>query len=217
MRVVIADDVLLVRAGEAQLLRSVGIEVVAECADADELLRAVALESPDAAIIDIRMPPTHTDEGLVAAQRIRRLHPSTAVLVLSQYLEPAYASRLLADEPAMTGYLLKERVLDVTVLVDALEAVVAGSCIIDDAIVGRLVDRRRGAAGHDPLTDREAEVLELIAAGRSNTAIADQLCISPKTVEALVTAVFRKLGLEASPTSNRRVLAVLSVLARTEG
>lgn len=214
MRVVIADDVLLVRAGEAQLLRSVGVEVVAECADAEELLRAVALESPHAAIVDIRMPPTHTDEGLVAAQRIRRLHPRTAVLVLSQYLEPAYASRLLADEPAMTGYLLKERVYDVTVLVDALERIVSGSCVIDDAIVERLVERRRGTGGNNPLTDREAEVLELIAAGRSNAAIGDQLCISTKTVETLVSAVFRKLGLEASPSANRRVLAVLSVLAR---
>ncbi len=132
MRVVIADDVLLVRAGEAQLLRSAGIEVVAECGDAEELLRAVATGRPDVAIIDIRMPPTHTDEGLRAARTVRALYPETGVLLLSQYLEPAYATSLLADAPARTGYLLKERVVDVAVLVDALTRVHAGSCVVDD-------------------------------------------------------------------------------------
>ena len=172
MRVVIADDVLLVRAGEAQLLRSVGIEVVAECADADGLLRAVALESPDAAIIDIRMPrPTPTRDwwppnGSAGCTRAPRCSCS------ANTWNRRYASRLLADEPAMTGYLLKERVSTSPSSSKPSSGIVAGSCVIDDAIVERLVDRRRGAGGHDPLTDREAEVLELIAAGRSNTAIA---------------------------------------------
>jgi len=213
---VIADDVLLVRAGEAQLLRSAGIEVVAECGDAEELLRAVATGRPDVAIIDIRMPPTHTDEGLRAARTVRALYPETGVLLLSQYLEPAYATSLLADAPARTGYLLKERVVDVAVLVDALTRVHAGSCVVDDAIVARLVRRRRGVLGQESLTDREAEALELIAAGLSNAAIAGRMGLAGKSVESLVTSVFRKLGLDQSPSVNRRVLAVLTLLARDD-
>lgn len=214
MRVVIADDTVLVRAGIAHLLRSAGIEVVAECGDADSLIRAVAREDPDAAVIDIRMPPTFTDEGLVAARKVRAGYPRTAVVVLSQYLQPLYASRLLSDSPAGMGYLLKERVHDVTTLLNALERVVAGSCVVDEAIVARLLDRRGTEGRLGALTDREAEALGLMAAGLSNKAIAADLGISLKTVEMLVTAIFLKLGLEPSADVNRRVLAVLQTLTR---
>jgi DNA-binding NarL/FixJ family response regulator len=216
MRVVIADDVLLVRTGLAQLLRTAGIDVDAECADAPTLMRAVAQQHPDAAIIDIRMPPTHTDEGLVAARQVRELYPSTAVLLLSQYLEPLYARRLLADQPAGMGYLLKERVHDVTVLKDALDRVTAGSCVIDQAIIDRIMKRRTAGSPLSTLTPREAEVLELMAQARSNAAIAAELFISAKTVEMMVASVFRKLGLEQSPDVNRRVLAVLETLTRLD-
>jgi DNA-binding NarL/FixJ family response regulator len=212
VRVVIADDVMLLRSGLARLLQDTGVEVAAECADAEELVRAVDRERPDVAIVDIRMPPTHRDEGLVAAHRIRELHPTTAVLLLSQYLEPRYAQRLLADQPGGLGYLLKSRVADVAVLVDALRRVAEGECVIDPTIVAKLLARRRVDSPLERLTDREHEVLGLVAEGRSNAGIASHLGLSERTVEATCAQVFRKLDLEPSPDLNRRVLAVLALL-----
>jgi DNA-binding NarL/FixJ family response regulator len=214
VRVVIADDVMLVRSGVARLLTDAGVDVVAEAADADELLKAVALDSPDVAVVDIRMPPTHTDEGLVAAQQIRERHPGVAVVLLSQYLQPRYAERLLADQPGGLGYLLKERVSDIAVLVDALRRVTQGECVIDPTIVARLMRRRRVDSPLGRLSARESEILSLMAQGRSNSGIAGQLGISDRTVEAACAALFRKLDLEPSPDLNRRVLAVLAALRR---
>ena len=208
----IADDAMLLRTGLARLLTESGITVVAECADADDLLREVALHGPDVAVVDIRMPPTHTDEGLVAARRIRDNHPGTAVLLLSQYLEPRYAQRLLADQPGGLGYLLKERVADVAVLIDALRRLTEGECVIDPTIVARLLRRRRPDSPLQRLTDREREVLGLMAEGLSNAAIAGRLTLSERTVEAVSGHVFDKLGLEPSPGLNRRVMAVLTLV-----
>jgi DNA-binding NarL/FixJ family response regulator len=203
---------MLLRSGLARLLTESGITVVAECADAGELLREVALHGPDVAVVDIRMPPTHTDEGLVAARRIRDQHPGTAVLLLSQYLEPRYAQRLLADQPGGLGYLLKERVADVAVLVDALRRLTEGECVIDPTIVARLLRRRRPDSPLQRLTDREREVLGLMAEGLSNTAIAGRLTLSERTIEAVSGQVFDKLGLAPDPEVNRRVLAVLTLV-----
>jgi DNA-binding NarL/FixJ family response regulator len=210
--VVVADDVMLVRSGLARLLIDGGIDVVAEAGDAEALLRAVALEQPDVAIVDIRMPPTHTDEGLVAARRIREQHPATAVVLLSQYLQVRYAERLLADQPGGLGYLLKERVFDIAVLIDALRRVTEGECVIDPTIVARLLQRRRPDSVLARLTAREHDILALMAQGRSNAGIAGQLGVSERTVEATCATLFRKLGLEPSPDLNRRVLAVLAML-----
>jgi len=203
---------MLVRSGLARLLADAGVEVVAEAGDADELMRAVALERPDVALVDIRMPPTHTDEGLVAARRIRDGYPNTGVLLLSQYLEPRYAQRLLADQPGGLGYLLKERVSDIAVLVDALHRVTDGECVIDPTIVARLMRRRSPSSPLEQLTTREREILALLAEGRSNSAIASRLQLSERTVESACAQIFRKLGLDPSPDVNRRVLAVLSLL-----
>ena len=212
MRVVIADDMMLVRSGLARLLSDAGVDVVAEAADAEALLRAVAWENPDVAIVDIRMPPTHTDEGLVAARRIRTQYPETAVVLLSQYLQAHYAERLLADQPGRLGYLLKERVSDIAVLVDALRRVTEGECVIDPTIVARLMRRRRPDSPLGRLSGRESDILGLMAQGRSNSGIATHLGISERTVEAAIAQLFRKLGLEPSPDLNRRVLAVLTLL-----
>ena len=212
MRVVVADDVMLTREGIARLLDEAGIEVVAQAEDAEGLLREVRLKQPDAAIVDIRMPPSHTDEGLVAAQQIRADHPAIGVLVLSQYVEPSYAMRLLEEHPERVGYLLKQRVFDVAVLVDALRRIGEGETVVDPTIVSRLVGRQRR---HDPLaelTAREREVLGLVAEGLSNGAIASRLFITERTVEAHVKQVFLKLGLAVDPDSHRRVLAVLACL-----
>jgi DNA-binding NarL/FixJ family response regulator len=212
MRVVVADDVMLIRSGLARLLFDAGVEVVGEVADAESLLRAVALEEPDVAIVDIRMPPTHTDEGLVAARRIRERNPETAVVLLSQYLEPRYAERLLADQPGGLGYLLKERVSDIAVLVDALRRVCEGECVLDPTIVAQLMRRRRPNSPLERLTPRERETLASLAEGRSNAGIAKQLGVSERTVESMCAQVFQKLDLEPSPDVNRRVLAVLTLL-----
>ena len=212
MRVVVADDVMLTREGIVRLLRDAGIEVVGEAEDADGLLRDVRLSRPDAAIVDIRMPPTHTDEGLVAAQRIRTEQPEVGVLVLSQYVEPSYAMRLLAEHPEGVGYLLKERVFDVAILVDALRRVTDGETVVDPTIVSRLVGRRRRVDPLAELTAREREVLELVAEGLSNKAVAGRLVVTERTVEAHVKQIFLKLGLDANPESHRRVLAVLAYL-----
>jgi DNA-binding NarL/FixJ family response regulator len=212
MRVVVADDVMLTREGIAHLLEDAGIDVVAQAEDAEALLREVRLKRPDAAIADIRMPPSHTDEGLVAAQRIRTEHPDVAVLVLSQYVEPSYAMRLLEEHPERVGYLLKQRVFDVAVLVDALRRITEGETVIDPTIVSRLVGRQRRENPLTELTPRESEVLGLVAEGLSNGAIASRLFVTERTVEAHVKQVFQKLGLAVRPDSHRRVLAVLAYL-----
>jgi DNA-binding NarL/FixJ family response regulator len=212
VRVVVADDVMLTREGIVHLLENAGIEVVAQAEDAEGLLREVRLKRPDAAIADIRMPPSHTDEGLVAAQQIRAEHPEVAVLVLSQYVEPSYAMRLLEEHPERVGYLLKQRVFDVAVLVDALRRISDGETVVDPTIVARLVGRQRRQDPLNELTPREREVLELVAEGLSNRAIASRLFVTERTVEAHVKQVFLKLGLAIDPDSHRRVLAVLACL-----
>jgi DNA-binding NarL/FixJ family response regulator/class 3 adenylate cyclase len=212
MRVVVADDVMLTRQGIVRLLAEAGVDVVAEAEDAAGLLRQVRLTRPDAAIVDIRMPPTHTDEGLVAAQQIRAEHPEVGVLLLSSYVEPSYAMRLIEEHPERVGYLLKERVFDVAILVDALRRIADDETVIDPTIVSRLVGRRRRADPLEELTDREREVLSLLAEGMSNRAIAGRLFITERTVEAHVKQIFLELGLGADPESHRRVLAVLAYL-----
>jgi DNA-binding NarL/FixJ family response regulator len=212
MRVVIADDMMLIRSGLARLLTEAGVEVVGEAADADHLMRLVAVEHPDVAVVDIRMPPTQTDEGLVAARHIRQEWPSTAVLLLSQYLDPRYAQRLFADQPDGLGYLLKERVSDIAVLIDALQRVHEDECVLDPSIVSRLLKRRRAGDPLSRLSAREHEVLALLAEGRSNQGVAAALGVSERTVEASCASLFRKLGLEPSSDTNRRVLAVLTWL-----
>jgi DNA-binding NarL/FixJ family response regulator len=212
VRIVIADDEMLLREGLARLLADAGFDVVGKAADGPELLRAVRLTDPDVAIIDIKMPPTHTDEGLVAAREIRSSHPGVGVLVLSHYLESVYAMRLLQDHPERVGYLLKERVSDIAVLADALRRIADGESLLDPTIVTRLVNRPRPQNPLAELTDREHQVLELIAEGRSNQAIGDKLFLSPKTIETHIHQIFQKLELSGSPDSHRRVLAVLAFL-----
>ena len=212
MRVVVAEDTLLTREGIVRLLGDAGVEVVAQVEDGEALLRKVALTRPDVAVVDIRMPPTHTDEGLVAAQRIREQHADVGVLVLSQYVEPTYALRLLEDHPEKVGYLLKERIFDVAVLVDALRRIDEGETVIDPTIVSRLVGRRRREDPLAELTPREREVLSLVAEGRSNKAIAAQLFVTERTVEAHIRQVFLKLGLDEDASTHRRVLAVVAFL-----
>ena len=212
MRVVIADDTMLIREGTARLLEEAGVQVVGKAGDARKLLQVVAHEHPDVAIIDIKMPPTHTDEGLVAAEQIRSSHPEVGVLVLSQYLESRYATRLLEHHPEATGYLLKERVSDIGALKDAIARIAEGECVLDPTIVTRLIKRPRRRGPLDELTDREREVLGLIAEGRSNHGISEILVLSPKTVEAHVGHILAKLGLDDTPDYHRRVLAVLAFL-----
>src|SRR5438093_10937814 len=211
-RVVVAEDVMLMREGIVRLLRDAGFDVVGEAEDLDGLMRAVALARPDTVIVDIRMPPTHTDEGLVAAHRIRTEYPETGVLVLSQYIEPSYAMRLIEDHPDSVGYLLKERLFDVAVLVDALRRIADGECVIDPTIVSRLVGRRRREDPLSELTEREREVLGLVAEGMTNHAIAARLSETEETVEGHIAEVFSKLHLPESPDEHRRVLAVLAFL-----
>jgi len=212
VRVIVADDVMLMRAGIARLLADAGVDVVGEAADAVELLREVARSQPDVAIVDIRMPPTHTDEGLVAAGEIRTRYPDVGVLVLSQFLAPTYALRLLEEHPERSGYLLKERVSDIAVLVDALGRIADGECVLDPTIVSRLLARSRQQEPLAELTGREREVLSLMAEGRSNAAIAGRLFVTPRTVEAHVRQILGKLDLPESPDDHRRVLAVLAYL-----
>ena len=212
MRVVVAEDVMLTRQGIVRLLEDAGVDVVAQTEDATTLLAEVAGTRPDVAILDIRMPPTHTDEGLVAAQQIRAEHPATGVLVLSSYVEPSYAMRLIEDHPEQVGYLLKERVFDVAILLDALRRLVDGETVIDPTIVARLVGRRRRDDPLDRLSEREREVLGLVAEGLSNQAIAGRLFVTDRTVEAHVSSIFTKLDLTDTPNSHRRVRAVLTFL-----
>jgi DNA-binding NarL/FixJ family response regulator len=213
VRVVIADDNALLREGIAALLEGAGHEVVGRAGDADDLLLKVRSYSPDIAIVDVRMPPGNADDGLVAAAEIRRTHPSVAVLVLSQHLEPSYMLELVGDDASGVGYLLKDRVRDVAEFVDAVERVAAGGTAFDPDAVKSLVDGHRRSA-LDELTEREREVLTLIAEGRSNRAIAKQMYLSPRAVERHVQGIFQKLSLPDSEDTNRRVLAVLALLGR---
>lgn len=212
MRVMVADDSLLTRAGIVRLLREVGVDVAEEVGTGDALLAAVAADPPDVAVIDIKMPPTFTDEGLRAAASVRHAHPHVGVLVLSQYLETAYALRLIEEVPERTGYLLKDRLSDVAVLVDALTRISEGETVVDPTIVSRLLGRRRSVDPLEPLTSREREVLALVAEGLANRAIASRLFIGERTVETHVTRIFEKLGLPEDTDSHRRVLAVLAFL-----
>src|SRR5205085_416469 len=214
VRVVLAEDSVLLREGVARLLREAGFDVVGQASNADELLLKVRSYSPDVAIVDIRMPPTHTDEGLRAAQEIRERYPGTGVLVLSQYAEPAYAMELLSDSAVAVGYLLKDRVSDVHDFCAAVKRVAEGGSALDPTVVSQLVGRRRRDDPVSELTPRETEVLELMAEGRSNQAIGERLFITPRAVEKHVTSIFGKLGLAAAAEDHRRVLAVLAYLNR---
>jgi DNA-binding NarL/FixJ family response regulator len=212
VRVVVAEDVMLTREGIVRVLTDAGVEVAAEAGDVDRLMFAVAAQKPDCAVVDIRMPPTHTDEGIVAAQQIRELHPDVGVLVLSQYIEPGYAIRLLEEHPERSGYLLKERVTDPVILVDALQRLTEGETVIDPTIVSRLLRRHREADPLEDLSEREREVLGLVAEGCSNAAIAKRLFITERTVEFHARQIFQKLRIAETPETNRRVLAVLAFL-----
>jgi DNA-binding NarL/FixJ family response regulator len=212
MRIVIAEDAALFRAGLARLLEDDGHQVCAAVADGDALLAAAAEHRPDIVIADIRMPPTYTDEGLRAALELRRSRPETAVLVLSQYIETRYADSLLRGSPAGVGYLLKDRVADVTEFTDAVTRVAAGGTALDREVVSQLLAASRRSGALDPLTPRERDVLALMAEGRSNTGIAAALVLTLGTVEKHIASVFGKLGLPASESDNRRVLAVLRYL-----
>ena len=212
MRVVIADDEVLLRDGLDRLLTEAGFEVVGKAGTARELRREVELAHPDVAIIDIKMPPTHTDEGLIAAQEIRASNPGVGVLVLSHYLQSRYAMRLIEQHTGGVGYLLKERVSGVGVLADALVRVHDGECVVDPTIVARLLGHARRASPLSELTERECEVLAQMAEGRSNQGICARLMLSPKTVEGHVRNIFMKLGVGESADDHRRVLAILSYL-----
>jgi DNA-binding NarL/FixJ family response regulator/class 3 adenylate cyclase len=212
MRIVVAEDSVLLREGIARLLEDAGLEVVGQAGTADELLLKVRSYKPNVAIVDIRMPPTQTDEGLRAAKEIREKHPDTAVLVLSQYLEPAYALELLSESAEGVGYLLKDRVADLPEFVAAVKRVGEGGSALDPSVVSQLVGRRRQDDPISQLTPREREVLELMAEGLSNSAIAERLVVTERAVEKHVTSIFGKLRLGADSDTHRRVLAVLAFL-----
>ncbi len=213
MRVVLADDSVLLREGIARLLADAGFDVVGQSANAEDLMLKVRSYSPDVAIVDIRMPPTNTTEGLEAAKQIRESYPSVGVLLLSQHIEAGYALELLQDNAEGVGYLLKDRVSDVNEFADAVRRVGEGGSALDPAVVSRLVGRRRVDDPLADLTPREREVLELIAQGRSNQAIADRLVVTPRAVEKHVTSIFGKLRLPATADDHRRVLAAVAFLS----
>ncbi len=215
MRVVLADDQPLLRAGIARLLEDAGMDVVAQAADAEDLLRKVGAHKPDVAVVDVRMPPSHTDEGLRAAAEIRKRFPDVGVLVLSQYVEEAYALDLFADGADGLGYLLKDRVADLDRFVDSVRRVGEGGPALDPEVVARLLGRRRVEDPLEALTPREREVLGLMAEGRSNSGIAEHLVVTERAVEKHVTSIFTKLGLAPVPEDHRRVLAVLTHLRMT--
>jgi DNA-binding NarL/FixJ family response regulator len=212
MRLVVAEDSVILRDGLAQLLVERDLHVVAKVGTADDLLDAVDEHRPDVAIIDIRMPPTFTDEGLVAAVRLRHTHPDVGVLVFSQWIEKRYAAELLAGRPSGVGYLLKDRVADIHEFIDALNRVAAGGTALDPEVVRQLMGSRRGANALDRLTPREHEVLALMAAGHSNNALASQLSVTERAVEKHVSSIFAKLELPPSQAHHRRVLAVVTYL-----
>jgi len=211
-RVVIAEDSVLLREGITRLLEESGFEVAGQAGDAEDLLRKVGAHKPDVAVIDVRMPPTHTDEGLRAARRIRAEYPGTAVLVLSQYVEEAYALDLLSETTESTGYLLKDRIADIGSFVDAVQRVADGGSALDPEVVALLLGRRRREDPLAALTPREREVLALMAEGRSNSSMADALVVSERAVEKHVTSIFSKLDLPPAVQDHRRVLAVLMFL-----
>jgi DNA-binding NarL/FixJ family response regulator len=214
VRVVVADDAVILREGLARLLVEAGFDVVGQAADAGELLEQIEAVRPDVAIVDIRMPPTHTDEGLRAAAEIRARHPGLGILVLSQYARPSYAIELLSNGTEGIGYLLKDRVSDLEELASSVRRVGEGGSVLDPSVVAQLVERPR--QGHDPLedlTDRERDVLSLMAEGRSNKAIGQRLFITEHTVEKHVKSIFGKLRLPPSADDHRRVLAVLTFLS----
>jgi DNA-binding NarL/FixJ family response regulator len=215
VRVVVADDSVLLREGVARLLEDAGLEVVGQAGDYDDLLRKARAHKPDVCVVDIKMPPTHTDEGLRAAAVIRGELPGTGVLVLSQYVEEGYALELLSDSAAGVGYLLKDRVADVDRFVDSVRRVGEGGSALDPEVVGRLLGRRRREDPLEALSPREREVLGLMAEGRSNHGIAQALVVTERAVEKHVTSIFGKLGLEAAPDDHRRVLAVLAYVRST--
>jgi DNA-binding NarL/FixJ family response regulator len=212
MRVIVADDSLLLREGISRLLTDERFDVIAKVASGDELLRSVGAEAPDVAIVDIRMPPTHTDEGLVAAETIRRRWPRVGVLVLSQYTDTEYALRLLEGGEERCGYLLKDRVLGAGELAAAVRRVGAGGIVVDPELVGRLVGRSRPSSPLDGLTPREREVLGLMAEGLTDRGIGERLFVAPKTVETHIRHIFWKLQLSENASHNRRVHAVLTYL-----
>jgi len=211
-RVVVGDDSVLIREGLARLLADAGFEVVATAADAAELLRAVDVERPAVAIVDIKMPPTHADEGLVAAETIRREHPEIGVLVLSQYLDSRYAMRLVERYPERVGYLLKDRVSDVAVLGDSIRRIAEGECVVDPTIVSRLMSRARRGGPLSGLGEDEVELLALIAEGRTDEEVGEQLGLNLDEVREAVRRLFAKVGLHGSPDELRRVVSVLEVL-----
>ena len=208
LRIALADDAVLLREALAAALAAAGFEA----ADVPGLLRIVARHRPDVVVVDVRMPPTHTTEGLEAARQIRAEYPDTAILVLSQYVETRYALDLLRDDASGIGYLLKERVTRIADLTDAVRRVAAGGSVVDPEVVGRLLGRARRHSPLDELTPREGEVLALMAEGRSNLAISSQLSVDPRTIEGHIGTIFSKLGLEPAPEDHRRVLAVLAFL-----
>jgi DNA-binding NarL/FixJ family response regulator len=212
LRVVIAEDSVLMREGIASLLEGAGFEIVGKSSTADDLLLKVRSYKPHVAIVDIRMPPNHTDEGLVAAKEIREQHPEVGVLVLSQYVEPSYAMELIADDAEGVGYLLKDRIPDVDEFRSSVRRVAEGGSALDPAIVTQLVGRRRSDDPLETLTPREREVLELMAEGRSNQSIAQKLVVTERAVEKHVTSIFGKLRLPATAEDHRRILAVLAFL-----
>jgi DNA-binding NarL/FixJ family response regulator len=212
VKVVLADDSVLLREGVARILEESGFDVVGQAGNPDELMLKVRSYSPDVAVVDIRMPPTHTDEGLRAAKEIRERHPGVGVLVLSQYVEPEYAMDLLADSAEGVGYLLKDRISDVKEFASSVRRVAEGGSALDPSVVSQLVGRRRGDDPVSDLTPREREVLELMAEGRSNGGIAERLVITERAVEKHVTSIFGKLRLASAPEDHRRVLAVLAFL-----
>jgi DNA-binding NarL/FixJ family response regulator len=212
VRVVIADDEVLLREGLARLLADAGFEIAGRCGDADALLAMVDSRRPDVALVDIRMPPNQGDDGLLAAQEIRRRHPEIGVLVLSHHLDSHYAAKLLEEVPERAGYLLKQRVSDVAILTDALRRIYEGECVIDPTIISRLVARKRRHGPLEELTERERKVLALVAEGHSNGAIGAKLFLSRKTIDAHISQIFLKLNLRESADQHRRVLAVLTFL-----
>ena len=217
MRVTVVEDQLLTREGIVRTLVGAGIEVVAALSDLDGLDRSIALDAPDAVVLDVRLPPTFSGEGIEAAERIRRLHPDVAVLVLSQYIEAEFATRLVTELGGGIGYLLKDRLLDPAALVTGLERVVAGECVVDPSLVADLLARRESHGALDGLTEREVDVLSGIGEGLSNAAIAQRLFISARTVEIHAQHVFAKLGIVDDPGVNRRVSAAIAYLSALAG